>query len=361
VKGWSGAAVSGWACLLCVSLNAATPRVPVAALAFSPDGSRLLVGRHLAVQVFDVAALKSATSLACAFPKISSFAFANSGQFLLVAGGTPGAGGGAQLFEWPSGRFVQSLTNRVDMATAVVVSPAGNVVALAGADHRVELLKLDATGGKLSLVDTLTDHSRPVLAAAFSPDGQRLVTASVDRSIKVWDAASGKLQRSFSHHTDVVHCLSFRPRTVVDGQAVPLYCATGSDDKTVRVWQPEIGRMVRIVRGHEGPVFAVAYSRDGSLLYSAGKEGVIRVIDGDSDEILHHWTAHEDWIYSLALSPDGGTLASGDWTGRVSLWNVNGSQAKHAAKLAELRVLEPKVQKPAAPADAKASRKGNKQ
>ena len=58
------------------------------------------------------------------------------------------------------------------------------------------------------------------------------------------------------------------------------------------------------------------------------EEGILRVIDADSDEVLHHWHGHEDWIYALALSPDGGLLASGDWTGGVKLWNVNGAQAR---------------------------------
>ncbi len=332
MKWWLSVAVQGGVFLLCVSLNAATPRVPVTALAFSPDGSRLLVGRHQTVQVYDVAGKKAVSSISCAFPKISSFAFASVGRLLLVAGGTPGASGGVQLFDWPAGRLVQSLTNRADMATAVAVNPTGDLVALAGTDHLVELLKLDVSRRKLVPLRTLTDHSRPVLAAAFSPDSRLLVTASVDRSIKVWDAASGKLQRSFSHHTDIVHCLSFRPRTVVGGEPLPFYCASGSDDKTVRVWQPEIGRMVRIVRGHEGPVFAVAYSPDIARLFSAGKEGVIRVIDADSDELLHHWPAHEDWIYALALSPDGRTLASGDWAGSVKLWTFKSAQA-HLARI----------------------------
>ena len=333
MRPWLVAAISAGIFSLCLSLNGGTPQVPASALAFSPDGSRLLVGRHQAIQVYDVAGKKSVTSITCAFPKISSFAFANGGRLLLVAGGTPGASGGVQLFDWPAGRLVQSLTNRADMATAVAVSPAGDTVALAGTDHLVELLKLDSAGRKLLPLHTLTDHSRPVLAAAFSPDGQRLVTASVDRSIKVWDAATGKLQRSFSHHTDIVHCLAFRPRTMVGGEPVPFYCASGSDDKTVRVWQPEIGRMVRIVRSHEGPVFAVAWSRDGTRLFSAGKEGVIRVIDANSDEILHHWTAHGDWIYALALSPDGITLASSDWRGVIRLWSLDGASAESAGTL----------------------------
>jgi WD40 repeat protein len=67
-------------------------------------------------------------------------------------------------------------------------------------------------------------------------------------------------------------------------------------------------------------VLAVLYSKDGSRLFSAGAEGIVRVIDGDSDRILQSWKAHEGWVYSLALSPDGATLASGDWSGQVKLW-----------------------------------------
>ena len=86
--------------------------------------------------------------------------------------------------------------------------------------------------------------------------------------------------------------------------------------------------MVRIVRGHGGPVFAVVYSADGSRLYSAGQEGIVRVIDADSDQILHSWAAHDDWIYSLAMSPDGRWLASGDWKGKVKLWDLREAAPK---------------------------------
>jgi WD40 repeat protein len=81
--------------------------------------------------------------------------------------------------------------------------------------------------------------------------------------------------------------------------------------------------MVRIVRQPEGMILALAYSRDGGRLFSAGTEGVIRVIDGDSDAILQKWKAHDDWIYSLALSPNGKILATGDWQGIIKLWDAS--------------------------------------
>jgi WD40 repeat protein len=94
----------------------------------------------------------------------------------------------------------------------------------------------------------------------------------------------------------------------------------------VRVWQPAIGRMIRIVRGHGGPIFSVAYSADGSRLFSAGQEGIVRIIDADSDRILHEWRAHDDWIYATAVSPDGAVLVSGDWAGTVKLWDIQEGQ-----------------------------------
>ena len=97
----------------------------------------------------------------------------------------------------------------------------------------------------------------------------------------------------------------------------PPQCATAGDDRTVRVWQPGIGRMMRIVRGHDGPVLALAFAPDGRCLFSATQEGIVREIDADSDAVLSQWHASTDWIYHLAVSPDGKKLAAGDWAGGI--------------------------------------------
>jgi WD40 repeat protein len=119
------------------------------------------------------------------------------------------------------------------------------------------------------------------------------------------------------HHTETVNTVVFRPRN--ENPAIA-HCASGSDDQTVRIWQPKIGRMVRIIRGHEGPIFALAYSPDGSALFSAGKEGIIRMLDPHSDRILSEWKGHQDAIYCLAFDSTGEHLASGDWSGAIKLW-----------------------------------------
>jgi WD40 repeat protein len=132
--------------------------------------------------------------------------------------------------------------------------------------------------------------------------------------------------RSFNHHTEAVHAVAFRPP--IDGVTAPQACATGGDDRTVRVWQPAIGRMVRIIRGHEGTILTLTYSGDGRELFTAGSEGRLRRIDADSDSILGSWSASSDWIYALAASPDGQFLATGDWNGTVTLWTPAGVEVR---------------------------------
>ena len=314
-----------------------TRAAPVGALAFSPDGDSLWFGDHKSLVVCSAkdAAIRRRVDLD--FPKIGSLAFDRDRPILVVTGGTPGVSGVALLMDWKQDRILQRFTNYTDLATSAAISPDGRLLAIASADHTVDVFRLEQDGGHGESALKLEGHAGPVLAVAFSPTGRTVVTASADRSVKVWACETGKLIRSFNHHTEIVHTLAFRPVEKDSAMARPAYCATGSDDQTVRIWQPEIGRMVRIVRKHEGPIFTVVFSRDGTRLFSAGREGNVRVIDAESDEVLNLWRAHEDWIYSLALSPDGTTLASGDWAGEVKLWDITAKPARLKAQVEALR------------------------
>jgi WD40 repeat protein len=316
-----GAALFIGSCIA-FALPVSAQRAPVAALAFSPGGETLWHGgsKELIVRSTQDGAIQRRIPLD--FPRVSSLAFNSDGRLVAAVGGTPGISGVGVLFDQKQENILARFTNFTDLATSVAFSSDMRFLAVASADHSVKVFQLrtGATGAERAY--ELEGHAGPVLAVAFSPTGRSVVTASADRSLKVWEPGTGQLIRSFNHHTEIVHALTFRPLEKDTDPPRPAYCASASDDHTVRIWQPETGRMVRIVRKHEGPVFAVVFSRDGSRLFSAGKEGFVRVIDAESDEILEQWRASDDWIYSLALSPNGATLATGDWVGQVKLWDV---------------------------------------
>jgi WD40 repeat protein len=305
---------------MCAPLQA----VPVTALVFSPDGAALVSNGDRAIEVRSPKDAEVQRRIECPLAKVTALAFSPDGHWLAVAGGEPGVRGEAMLFSWPDGGQRHRFGNHRDVITSVAIDSAGRHLGTASADHSAKVWTL-AAGVAPAETFTLSGHSAPVLAAAFSPDTGSIVTASADRSLKVWSVADGRLQRSLGQHTEAVHALAFRP-----AKEGPATCASGGDDRTVRLWQPEIGRMVRIVRNHGGPVLALAWSPDGRYLFSAGQEGLIRRINGDSDVIEQEWRSGTDWIYALAVSPDDTTLAAGDWSGRVRL---------HSLKPAESQIL----------------------
>jgi WD40 repeat protein len=138
----------------------------------------------------------------------------------------------------------------------------------------------------------LEGHTGGVLAVAFTSDGGLLASAGEDRTIRLWEPENGRLIRTIVNHGDRVGALAWSP----DGKVL----ASGSRDRTVRIWQPDIGRLVRIVRGHEGEVTDLTWDDLG--LATACSDGKVRLIDGGSDAILRTLDAGT-WTGSVALTP----------------------------------------------------------
>lgn len=292
---------------------------PVTALAFDAAGRTLASAGGGVVTLHHLDETNRVTVFETGLPKVHDLTFRGRGSWLAVAGGTPGVSGVTLLLDLERGGEMARWTHGTDVASGLCFDPEGGQLAVA-ADQGIRVYAVSS--GVPFLRHECLGHVGAVLDVAFAPDGRHLVSVGRDRSVKVWSASDGRLIRSFSHHTESVQAVVFRPCST--GNASPAVCATAGEDRTVRVWQPALGRMVRIVRGHEGSVLTLAYGVDGRTLFTAGSEGTVRCIDADSDVILHSWRASDDWIYALAASPEGRLLATGDWLGAVSLWTPEG-------------------------------------
>jgi serine/threonine protein kinase len=112
----------------------------------------------------------------------------------------------------------------------------------------------------------LVGHAGAVISVAFSPDGQRLASASQDQTVKIWDSATGKELFALKGHAGLVRSVAFSP----DGQRL----ASGSDDQTVKIWDSATGRELLALNGHAGAVGSVAFSPDGQRLASGGPQTV---------------------------------------------------------------------------------------
>jgi len=192
---------------------------------------------------------------------------------------------------------------------SVAVSPDGTRLASGSYDRTVR--QWDAASGKL--LATLAGHEGEVWSVAFSPDGMRIASGSQDKTLRLWDAASGKLLVTLAGE-DPVNSVAFSP----DGTRL----VSGSDDKTVRLWDAASGELLATLAGHKGMVFSVAISPDGTRLASGSVDKTVRLWDAASGGLLATLAGHEGTVNSIAFSPDGTRLASGSVDKTVRLWDV---------------------------------------
>ncbi|HZM78683.1 MAG TPA: WD40 repeat domain-containing protein, partial [Candidatus Limnocylindrales bacterium] len=161
----------------------------------------------------------------------------------------------------------------------------------------------------------LVGHGGRVVDLAVSPDRQTLATGSMDKTVRLWDLRARQSTATLSGHTDRVWSVAF-DRT---GELV----ASASWDGTVRIWQAANGtERGQPLRGHDGPVLTVAFSPTEDLLASAGRDGTVRLWDPRTGAALGILADLPMLLSGLAFHPDGHMLAAGAQDGSVHLWRL---------------------------------------
>jgi WD40 repeat protein/DNA-binding SARP family transcriptional activator len=210
-----------------------------------------------------------------------------------------------------SSRLVPSDDSRKN---SVAFDPDGRRIALGG-NNREPNVVVQTTDGDKRVV--LRGHKRAVYDVEFSPNGSRLVSASQDGTVRIWNAGGGSLVRVLRGHDQAVHSASYSP----DGRRV---VTTGSDG-TARVW-PAGGGNPTILSGHQGPVWSAQFNRSGDRVVTAGQDGTVRVWDTAGSQLLV-LDRHEGGASAASFAPDGQTVVSAGADGvvRVSPCAVCGS------------------------------------
>ena len=163
------------------------------------------------------------------------------------------------------------------------------------------------------LIRTLTGHQQPIHRVIWSPDGARLASGSEDRSIRVWDVKTGKVLHTLHSHNGAIYGLAWSP----DGRLL----ASSSDDRTIRVWDAHTGQQLQLLRGHTGQVYCVAWSPNGRLLASGARDGIIQIWDTMTWQQRHTIPGHTGPVYAVAWARDSQLLASGSGDHSIRLWD----------------------------------------
>ncbi|MDR1152846.1 MAG: pentapeptide repeat-containing protein, partial [Bifidobacteriaceae bacterium] len=165
-----------------------------------------------------------------------------------------------------------------------------------------------------STLKTWNDPMGPVNAVAWSPDGTTLATGSDDETVRLWDPTTGDTTATLHGHTGWLRAVAWSP----DGTTL----ATGSRDETVRLWDTTTGKTTTTLHGHTDWVRAVAWSPDGTTLATGSDDGTVRLWNVATGETIAILRGHTGPVLAVAWSPDGTTLATGAADGTVRLWDA---------------------------------------
>ncbi len=239
-----------------------------------------------------------------------SCAFSPDGRRLASCGGQPQSPGDTIVWDVASGEALLHLHGHRHGCESVAFSGDGQTLITAGGSAatvgEVCLWRLgDGSGWQVK-----DAHAAPLTCAAWSPDGKMLATGSADRSIKLWETATGQLLHTFeTAHEQTVLAVAFRP----DGTLL----ASASDDETVKLWDLATKRQIAELAQHPAPVQALVFSPDGKYLATGSgyvtkddPTGAVRIFEVDTGKERMEAEWLDLGVRGLAFSPDGKELAA---------------------------------------------------
>lgn len=299
-------------------------RAAIWCVAFSSDGKLLAtstpgyLGPPGEFKIWDLASGRETLSVQ-AGPSVRCVSFAPDGKTIATA--EPAGQGAALVREIATGKVIHTLVGHKGSIDTLAYSADGNWLATASLDKTVIIWDAK-TGQELK---TLKGHKGPIYPVAFSPLGQRVLSGDGTGVAILWDAQSGKELQVFSGHKKAVQAVAFSK----DNKTL----ATAGWDKTIKLWNADTGKEIATLKGHTNAVLNVMFSPDGRTLASSGGQWGDRIKGEEvttSTEVILWDVAtgtaittlggHTDRIFGVAFSPDGNFLATTSFDKTVKIW-----------------------------------------
>ncbi len=330
-------------------------QVPAVSAAFSPDGNTCAITSETGISVRNAHTFQYLKSLTRNIGSedefrgkdigsIGSVAFSPNGNMIVSCGGN-------NIHLWDSGtnQFLETLIGHTESVNSVVFSPDGETIVSVSDDGTIRLWNVNTR----KPLKTLMAHADSVNSVVFSSDGETIASAGNDRTIRLWNANTGKLLRTLTGHIENVNTVAFSPdgKTIASGSGKLVYLGGREDSGTcvgqeIRLWNANTGELIKTLTGHTSVVNSVGFSPDGNTIASGsghlmGYEGKasageeVRLWNANTGELIKTLIEHKEVVSSVAFSPDGnlivsgdwydwdGYLSSGTWSGEIRVWDAH--------------------------------------
>lgn len=291
---------------------------------FSPDGNRIAsASTHGGVEVWNV---RNGNRLFviqdCGF--VNDVSYSHDGKRILVTSMSHGI----LVYDSNTGSEIQK-TRVGGRPLCAKYSPDDNLIAVGTqlsngvSSEASSIFILNASTGKV--LKELEGHMGSVRSVAFSPYGDELVSGSDDKTIKLWDVETGELLRTYEGHKAEVLSVAYSPNE--EG-----YIASGSLDGTVRLWFPYIDMEASLFNEHKSEIVSVNFSPNGEKVVIAYCDNMVRIWNHVMMKEEYTFKGHESPVFSAVFDHEGKRVVSSAKDGTVRIWEV------------EPKAIEPKLE-----------------
>ena len=278
-------------------------------VSYSPDGKYVASGSHdSTVKIWEVETARCLKTLRGHTDGVQSVAYSPDGKYI-----SSGASDGkVKFWEVESGRCIQTDENATGIS-CITYSPDGKDLAIAKfSSGMIQVKNLET--GVFSFFEVQAIHKEFIRELCYSPDGKYLASGSEDKTIKIWDVQTKKCICTLEGHTNGITALAYSP----DGK----YLASGSHDHTIKIWKVANWKCITTLNEHKLTVHSIVYSPDGGYFASSSADDTIKIWKTAKNKCIKTLEGHKYRVLALSYSPDGKYIASGAGDKTVRIWDI---------------------------------------